>query len=515
MSPPERVMVLHLPEIDPCSLSEHTHKSPDPDNDIAHSERTREWAGVIRAVEQVMPGVEPLRLGCCALRARGPARYYGDETAAATALLACASELGFAHARVGVANGRFAAEQAALDPHEPLSVHVPSPGVRLVFTADTTRFLAPLPVSRASGDEQSDVLVSLGIRTLGALAALPETAVRERFGPAGIAAQRRAQGLGAAHTSEVTPLEPTAELSVILPFEPPLDTAEQLAFACSAPAAQFVQQLVSLGQVCTELRVEFTDDIGVRHERVWAHPSHFTASDIVNRVRWQASSLPQQSERGGAGIAETALTPVRTARAAEHEPGLWNSAPDERIHHHLSRVQSVLGHTGVVTGELAGGRTSNDRQRFIPWGTTAQVSRATRTTRRDGPWPGHLAGAPPNEVFAIPIPATLFDPTGTPILLDALDLNSPFEPHPRESAHTASEALSGTPARLAVDGHQLHSAVRAWSAPWPLRERWWHRVTPSGASAMSYRLQVLLDDGDAWLLRYQPDQKWTAEARYL
>jgi protein ImuB len=68
--------------------------------------------------------------------------------------------------------------------------------------AMTRHFLAPLPVgllgARLAGEwERADLpekLERLGIETLGQLAALPDAAIADRFGRAGLAAQRMARG---------------------------------------------------------------------------------------------------------------------------------------------------------------------------------------------------------------------------------------------------------------------------------------------------------------------------------
>ncbi|MGK0714516.1 DNA polymerase Y family protein [Leucobacter sp. W1153] len=441
----------------------------------------RRFAPVLAAIEQTIPGVEPLRPGLCAMRARGPARYFGSEEAAAAALIARLVEVGFPESRVGVASGRFAAEQATRAHDTDPGVESPLPGVRIVRTEHTAAFLGPLSIARATSPDFADTLTRLGIRTLGALAALPEDAVRQRFGSAGVVAHRRARGLGAAHAAEVRPRDPEIELSIDCAFEPPLDGADQLAFACSGAAEVFTRRLIEHGLVCTELGVELTDDIGLRYERTWAHPSHFTAVDVINRVRWQSATVPRDPDRGGSGIAEVRLTPIRTAHAAKHEPGLWNTAPDERVHHHLSRVQSLVGHEGVGTGELTGGRLTAERQRLVPWGTRAETRRAPRSRirLRDGPWPGRITGALPNTIFTQEVGAELHDDAGVVV-----------QP-------TNDDVLASNPSRLSVGGKLLPAAVHAWSAPWPLHERWW-----AGGRA-GYRLQVLLEDGDAWLLRYE------------
>lgn len=456
----------------------------------------RRFAPILTAIEALIPGVEPRSPGLCAMRVRGPARYYGGEEQAAAALLELASELGYPGARIGIADGAFAAEQASHAPPGAPGITAPAPGLRIVPAGGSAAFLSPLPVASAAGPALADVLVGLGIRTLGAFAALPEDAVAQRFGQAGVAAHRAAAGIPPGRGGELRPRTPPRELSVELEFEPPIDTAEQLGFACAGLADRFVAGLAHEALVCTVLRIELSDDTGARHEREWAHPRRFTASDVVGRVRWQAGASARDTERGGAGISRVRITPVHTDRASAHEPGLWNTEPDERIHHHLSRAQSRLGHTGVGTVELSGGRLLVDRQRFLPWGTAHDTRRRGRSARTggprassNGPWPGALPGPLPSRVFPAPLPASLVDAAGRTVGIDADDL------------------LTAPPTRLSVGRTQFPSEVTGWSLPWALRERWW-AGTPE-----RFRMQLRLADGDAWLLIYESGG-WRAEGRY-
>ena len=71
----------------------------------------------------------------------------------------------------------------------------------------------------------------------------------------------------------------------------------------------------------------------------------------------------------------------------------------------------------------------------------------------------------------------------------------------------AEDLLSTVPARLRVDRTGKALRVLAWSAPWPIHERWW-RGTPERT-----RLQVLCDRGEARLLLHQ-NGRWYAEGRY-
>lgn len=453
-----------------------TMAAHDPETDERH------FAPVLQALEGLVPGIEPLRPGLVALRARGPARYYGGETKAAVAIIDRFTALGFADTRIGIADGRFTAEQAARHPATTPPLDAPHPGVRLVPPGLAAAFLSPLPIARATTPELATVLHGLGIRTLGALGALPEAAVRERFGPHGVAARRRAIAAGPGHGhgshTEVHSRDPVRDLSASIEFETPIEAAEPLAFACMTLAEDFITAITEEHLVCTTIRVSLTDDTGARLEREWAHPHRFTAADTVNRIRWQTASIGRDPERGGAGITHVRLTPVHTDRAAAHEPGLWSTEPDERVHHHLSRIQGRLGHTSVGTATLTGGRLLGERQAFVPWNTSAAPD-------HPGPWPG--AAPPPSLVYPRPLPIELLDAAGAPVRIDDDDL------------------LTTPPATLIAEG--TRTPVQAWSPPWPLRERWWE------GRPERTRLQVVCQNGDAWLL-ISSRGSWFAEGRY-
>jgi protein ImuB len=101
-------------------------------------------------------------------------------------------------ARIGCAPGRFSSYAAAQRAR-------PRRGAVTIPAGAVRTFLAPLPVgllrSRAGLEDLPVVLEQLGIGTLGRLAALPRSAVVERFGQPGLLAHELASGVD-------TPLEP-------------------------------------------------------------------------------------------------------------------------------------------------------------------------------------------------------------------------------------------------------------------------------------------------------------------
>jgi protein ImuB len=436
----------------------------------------RAFEPVLAAIEEIAPGVQLARPGTCVLRARGPARYYGGEEKAAAELLRCLEGLGIPDARVGIADGPFAAEQAARG--------TGAERIRVVPAGASPAFLAPLPIGQLGQAELTPLFRRLGIRTLGDLAALDATDVRERFGERGARCHAIASGLDGA---AVVPRTPPRQLDRVIEFEPPLDRVDQVTFAFRATAEAFVGGLTKAGLVCTSLRIEVTDESGRTSERTWLHPRLFTAADVVDRVRWQLQGTGAIDSGLGSPIARVAVAPEAVDDIGHHEDGLWGGGADERIHHGLTRVQSMLGHDAVVTATIGGGRGPADRQVLVPWG-----DRPVGVAKADRPWPGSLPAPAPSTVFEVPRPVAVLNADGEPVeVTDRGDVTAPI----------ASFSATGA----ARDARPVDS----WAGPWPVRERWWDA---SLARAM-HRFQLVDADGTAWLLALT-GSAWFAEARY-
>ena len=85
---------------------------PDLHGSDLHRGAARSLEQVIAVVTGFCPKVEVVEPGVCAFGARGPARYFGGETALAARIIAAVADLGV-ESRVGVADGLFAALLAA------------------------------------------------------------------------------------------------------------------------------------------------------------------------------------------------------------------------------------------------------------------------------------------------------------------------------------------------------------------------------------------------------------------
>lgn len=453
----------------------------------------RAFDPVLDGIEALTPGVAVVRPGTCAIRARGPVRYYGGEVAAAAALLDYLHGVGLTQARVGIADGPFAAEQAArragpVDGQVDRSASA-ADRILIVPTGGSAAFLAPVPVSTVVDGHLGTLLARLGVHTLGQFAALPAQDVHHRFGAAAFVAHCRASGT---EREQVVPRSPTPVFERGQDFEPALDRIDQLSFALRGTADDVVRALREQTLVCTAVSILVTTEDGMITERSWRHPRWFTAADLIDRVRWQLQGDGRAGSGLAAGIVRVVLSPDRVDSVANHEDGLWGTGPDERIHHALTRVQGLVGHTGVVTAAVGGGRLLADRQRWLPWGDDAAVDSGFAR-----PWAGSLDGVLPATVYRQQRPVRLIDAEGRPVTVND-----------RGSLDGVPAAFAPSPLDRQPGDPELRP-VTAWAGPWPVQERWWDAATVRSV----HRMQLVDATGDAWLLALA-DGGWRAEARY-
>ncbi|MFE0593896.1 DNA polymerase Y family protein [Micromonospora echinospora] len=436
---------------------------------------TRAFEPVVAAVEDLVAGVEVVRPGACAVAARGPARYFGGEEAAAERIIEHVAQTCAVESQVGIADGVFAAGLAAR------AGQVVPPG-------GTPGFLAVLPVEALGRPALADLLRRLGIRTLGDFAALPAGDVLARFGFDAALAHRLAAG------RDHRPLAvrvPPAELTVSADYDEPLDRVDAAAFASRALAERLHDRLAAHGLACTRLGVEAVTAHGQELHRVWRHDGLLTATAIADRLRWQLdgwlSGGPGRPGRPTAGIIRLRLVPDGVLAQVGLQPGLWGATGEERerAHRALSRVQGLLGPESVVTAVLGGGRAPADQARLVPWGDERLPARPELP-----PWPGRLPPPAPAVVLPAPLAATVHGATGEPVGV------------------SARLQLTAAPARVAV-GSAPPVEVVGWAGPWPVDERWW---APTEARRAA-RFQVLLADGGALLLAVEAGQ-WLVEAIY-
>ncbi|TDE00600.1 DNA polymerase Y family protein [Jiangella asiatica] len=443
----------------------------------------RAFEPVLVAVEELRPGVAPLRPGLLAVRA--PGRFYGGELAAGAVIAERLVGLGVWDCRIGVADDLFTAEQAARRA-EPQDTFV-------VETGGSAPFLRELPVGVIDDADVAGLLRRLGLSTLGDFARLSARDVQARFGSYGAKVHRLARGNDESLLGARTP---PPELACQVRFEPPLTTVEAVCFSVRQTSERFVTQLADRGLVCTEVRVEAECDHAVASVRSWAHSRWFGSADLVDRVHWQLrGQLRGRSEGMGvtAPVELVRFVPETVEPTGAHAAGLWGGGTDERVERAVARVQGMLGHQAVTVPTVQGGRAPADRQALVPWGERCAGLRPVEL-----PWPGSLPPPAPALIFAEPRPVTVVDANGRTVWV------------------TARGAVSAAPARFRrrpggagsrEDGEDWQP-ITAWAGPWPVEELWWEEP-----ACWVARFQIVGADGRAWLMR-SADDGWWIEAGY-
>lgn len=444
----------------------------------------RLFEAVMAAVDDLVPRAELLRPGLLVLPMRGAARYYGSEQQAAERLIDAVAVAG-AECQAGIADQLSTAVYAAR------AGRVVQPGGDAQFLADLSiRQLCAEPSLSGSGREELvDLLWRLGIRTMGAFAAMPRSDVASRFGADAVIAHRCAcgePGRGPGGSG------PAPELEALLDCDPPIDRVDAAAFAGRALAGELHRALMTAGVGCTRLAIRAVTATGEERERVWRCAEPLTEDATADRVRWQldgwlSSRTPQH--RPSSPVTLLQLRAIEVVSAEALQLPLWGGPGDEgrrRARRALLRVQGLLGPEAVQIPVLSGGRGPAERITLTALGDEL-VPRA----EPDQPWPGQLPE--PSPAVLLDDPVELLDAQGNPIQV------------------TRRALFSADPARLRFRSRE-EEPLRWWTGPWPVDERWWD---PEGAGhrGRTARAQVLLDSERALLLCYR-QRRWYLEGMY-
>ena len=442
---------------------------------------------LVMALEALTPLVEVTVPGLVGFPTRGPSRFFGgDETLSSLVVEAVTSVLdGRGEARVAVADGSFASRLAA-------RVADARRGPVVLAVGATPSFLADLAIGTLGQPELTDVLERLGLRTLGAFAALSPSDVVGRFGRAG----RQAHRLAAGHDEHPPDLRrPAPDLSVTWNFDPPAERIDTCAFAAKALADELHRHLDTNGLACTRVAIEAETETGEQFLRLWRHEGALSAAALAERARWQLEGWLHLTKLTS-GVARLTLIPDEVIPAAGRQLGFWGGRAEraDEVTRVVARLQGLLGPDAVTVPEWRGGRGPGEQITLIPAGAVdlGEERKATGRNWVTEPWPGQIPAPSPAKVLLDPARMQVLDAIGHAV------------------AVSGRGELSADPALLAgFDPGRPRGAIRAWAGPWPADERWWDPLTQRRRA----RIQVILEDGSAHLLMIEGGS-WHLEASY-
>lgn len=458
-----------------------------------------EFERVVRAVSAISPLVEVEDAGVMVLSARGPSRYFGGEESVAQHLRTiCSAET--VPSGIGIASSRFAALTAAY-----LSVSRGTPCI--IHHSVAQEFLDGIPVGALQrvGSLSADtvgLLQRLGLSQCGAVRAIGESALIDRFGLEGRSVWQLVSGEDVRHFSPDTP---PSDFARTIDFESPLVTAAHVVAASHDDVNEAMQTISHHGQRCVRLLVECETDHAETSTRVWGEPRGFSAAAVTQRLMYQLDGWLVNEESTPdaptSGIVRVRLVPLDCCAATAVQPLLWGGY-EENIQRAIRAVTMACAVDSSVVATVPqweGGRDIAQVYAQVPFAAVnvadahdaEQRVTTGRGVARD--WSGAVPVPSPACVFPQPHRAVVVDNDGLPVMV------------------TGRHELSSEPVRIEVEGYSYR--VESVAGPWPVEERWWD----PRRRRRHVRLQMLVRNqrnASRVLLLGLENSEWTVLARY-
>lgn len=400
-------------------------------------------------------------------------------------------------ARVGIADELFTAVLAARSGQRVV------PGEDRAYLAD--RPIADLALEPAFTGPGRDNLVQLlwrlGLRTLGAFAALSPADVAARFSVDAVHAHAMVRGRPGRRPGRA-PV--TVELTVERDCDPPIDRIDTAAFLGRSLADELHRGLAGASLACTRLAVHAITERGQQHSRTWRCAQPLTPEATADRIRWQLEGWltgRSAAQRPDSPVVRMLLEPVEVVDAGRLQHVLTGAGMPvgvgetdvaggggglgEPARRALTRVQSLLGGEAVQVPVRSGGRGPGERVEFVTFGDASVAERSP-----EAPWPDAIARPWPTVLTESEV--SVLDAAGLPVTV------------------TARGGFSAEPVEVRTPGGSRD--IHWWAGPWPFGIVT-HDDPAIPATGVMARTQVLLDDSRALLLCYR-GAGWTVEGRY-
>jgi len=288
-------------------------------------------------------------------------KRFGPDTRLAHQMAREAGEASGLDVRVGVGSGKFAAEQAA---------RAARPGSGCVVPPGEERaFLSPLPLSALPADpEMQRRLHLLGVRTLGALAALPRLAVVRQFGAHAGSLHDLARGVD---PRPVHPDAPPLVLERTRTFDDPLSDRAPLLAHADQMAGELAESLSLRSYQAEGLRLRLEEEGGEEHTA--GMPVKPPSADAEKFSRLSSRLLGGLAPAGPVATLSLTVYPLRPFHLGATQLALFTSAPDrpfgfpsallrtgaqgrcrERLREALRRLRERFGEMIIVVASLLG-----------------------------------------------------------------------------------------------------------------------------------------------------------------
>ena len=304
------------------------------------------YAQVSRRIMEVLaeftPLMEAISIDEAFLDVSASRALMGDGPTIAARIKARIREAVGLAASVGVASNKFVAKVAS-DLEKPDGLVVVAPGAEAAF-------LGPLPIVRlwGVGKVTAAALESIGVRTIGQLAVIPEAHLQARFGASGVGLL----GLALGHDDRpVEPFAPPKSMGAEETFERDHRDVERLCATLRGQAERVARELRAEGYAgrTVQLKLRFAD-FSTLTRRHTAEPTqdglriYQEARALLERI-----ALEQPVRLIGLSVSEL-------GRASEGQLSLLgpDAARRERLSRALDRLTGRFGETSIRPASLLG-----------------------------------------------------------------------------------------------------------------------------------------------------------------
>jgi protein ImuB len=220
-------------------------------------------------------------------------------------------------------------------------------GTTIIAPGQEGQALAGIPVEALpTAPELILTLHRWGIRTLGELAALPETGLVERLGAAGARLRRLALGQG----DSLLDIEPPAiEYTARQELDHPIELLEPLLFIISRHLHELTRRLNQYGCATNRVTITLKLDDGSAYTKIVEFP--VAVRDPVSLLKQIQFALEAQPPRAASLAVEITLDPAepRTVQGGLFLPA---TPEPEKLQTLLARLRALAGENRVGTPEI-------------------------------------------------------------------------------------------------------------------------------------------------------------------